>query len=200
MSTEAFSALTYPVLRDEATVRIQEQARVRGHAAGYADGAALARAEAAEAAEAARQAAAAAEQQARARAKELMGSLNAAADALHSRTVPVLETLEHQLADAAVQIAEALLGRELQRSEDSALSALHRALNPATPAPVHTIRMNPADLAAVPEDCRSQIQAALVADPSLGRGDAVAEYPEGYLDARLSSAVVRLKAALTEDA
>jgi len=200
LSSEAFSALAYPVLRDEATVRIQEQARVRGHAAGYADGAALARAEAAEAAEAARQAAAAAEQQARVRVNELISSLNTAVDALHARTVPVLEALEHQLADAAVQIAEALLGRELETSEDSARSALHRALNPATPAPVHTIRMNPADLAAVPDECRSQIRAVLVADPSLGRADAVAEYPDGYLDARLSTALARLKAALAEDA
>lgn len=200
LSSEVFSALAYPVLRDEAAARIQEQARVRGHAAGYADGAALARVEAAAAAETARLAAAAAEQQARIRVNELISTLNAAVDALHARTVPVLEALEHQVADAAVQVAEALLGRELSSTADSARSALHRALNPAVPAPVHTIRMNPLDLAAVPEDCRSQLQAALVPDPALQRADAVAEYPEGYLDARLSTALARLKAALAEDA
>ena len=196
MSSEVFSALAYPVLRDEAVARIEEQARVRGHAAGYADGAARARVEAAEAQQRARAAEAEAAQQAQVRVNEVLASLNAAVDALHARTLPVLEALEHQVAAAAVELAEALLQRELRAGEDSARSALSRALNPATPAPVHTIRMNPRDLAALPEELGSQVQAALVPDPSLDRAEAVAEYPNGYLDARLSTAVNRIKAAL----
>ena len=37
---------------------------------------------------------------------------------------------------------------------------------------------------------------ALVGDPSLNRGDAEADYPHGLLDARLSTAVDRVRAVL----
>jgi flagellar assembly protein FliH len=38
----------------------------------------------------------------------------------------------------------------------------------------------------------------LVADPQLARGDAVAELADGYLDARLSTALARVRRVLEE--
>lgn len=196
MSPDGFSALTYPSLKDENRERIEAEARTRGHAAGYAAGAAQARTDAALEAEVAAQRAEREAARAETRVQETVASLNAAVRAAGAQAVPVLETLEHQIASAAMEIAEALLGRELGRAEDSALSALQRALNPDVPAPVSIIRMNPADLAALPEKTRAEVAAELVADPSLDRGDAVAEYPHGFLDARLSTAVERMRSAL----
>lgn len=196
MSPDGFSALTYPSLKDENRERIEAEARTRGHAAGYAAGAAQARIDAALAAEVTAQCAEREAARAEARVQEKIAALNTAARAAGAQAVPVLDTLEQQIAAAAMEIAEALLGRELDRAEDSALSALQRALNPAVPAPVSIIRMNPADLSALPEKNRVEVDAELVADPSLGRGDAVAEYPHGFLDARLTTAVERMRTAL----
>jgi flagellar assembly protein FliH len=39
---------------------------------------------------------------------------------------------------------------------------------------------------------------ALVADPTLAPGDAVSEFPGGYLDARIESAVERARCALAD--
>lgn len=197
MSTETvFSALSYPAIHNPARDRAEEEARTRGHAAGYAAGAAQARREAAVAAAAAEERSVLAAEQAEARVRSALNALNTAVSTLNTRTVPVLETMEAQVASAAVEIAEALLGRELSTAEDSGLSALQRALNPDVPGKVHTIRMNPADLAAIPENTRAEVNASLVGDPSLASGDAVAEYPNGFLDARLSSALIRLKSAI----
>lgn len=197
MSTNAaFSALSYPAIQNPARDRAEEEARTRGHAAGYAAGAARARQEAAVAAAAAEDRSALEAAQAELRVRSALGALNAAVSALNTRTVPTLEAMEAQVASAAVEIAEALMGRELSAAEDSGLSALQRALNPDVPAPVHTIRMNPADLAAIPANMLAEAGANLVGDPSLAPGDAVAEYPNGFLDARLSSALTRLKTAI----
>lgn len=196
MSPDGFSALTYPSLKDENRERIEAEARTRGHAAGYAAGAAQARIDAAIEAEVTAERTVREAARAEARVQETIAALNTAARAAGAQAVPVLEALESQVAAAAMEIAEALIGRELARDEDSALSALQRALNPAVPAPVTIIRMNPADLAALPEKCRAEVDAGLVADPSLARGDAVAEYPHGFLDARLSTAVERMRTVL----
>lgn len=197
MSTEQeFAPLAYPILPSSERSRIEEQARASGHAAGYAAGAAAARADANVAREIADQVAARELEAGALKVRRALTVLNAASAALDARTVPVLESVERQLAGAAVEIAEALIGRELSSSEDSARAALQRAMNPNVPAPVHTVRMNPADLSALPEDVRAGTAATLVSDASLQPGDAVAEYPSGILDARLSTAVARFKAAL----
>lgn len=193
---QVFAPLAYPILPSSERSRIEEQARAAGHAAGYAAGASAARADAQVAREMADHRAAQELESGALKISRALSVLNATSAALDARTVPVLETVEHQLAAAAVEIAEALIGRELSTGEDSARAALHRALNPEAPAPVHTVRMNPADLASLSDEVRAGAAADLVPDASLAPGDAVAEYPAGILDARLSTAVARFKAAL----
>lgn len=199
MSTETFAPLAYPVLSDPDRDLIEEKARTRGHAAGYAAGMADARSDAAVAREMADQRLAAEAATAREAVERTIALANRAAAAMSAAATPVLETLEHQVAAAALEIAEALIGRELIRTEDSAASALMRALNPEVPATVSVVRLNPEDLSVLTEVQRGAIQAELVADPALSRGDAIAEYQAGILDARLGTAVARLRAALAGD-
>jgi flagellar assembly protein FliH len=60
--------------------------------------------------------------------------------------------------------------------------------------------MNPADIAVLAAQGVTQgIGVELVPDSSLKRGDAMAQYPEGWLDARLGTALARACTALLED-
>jgi flagellar assembly protein FliH len=170
----------------------------RGHAAGYAAGLRQAVTVAA-----ARDAQRSAEHEAvlageRARTDRALAVLDAAAQALEHRSAPVLADADTQLAAAALSLAEAVVGRELSDAPAGARAALARALSAPDSAAVVSVRLNPDDLAVLGDDAaRSRV--TLVADPRLDRGDAVAVYPDGELDARIASALGRVAAALTGD-
>lgn len=176
-----------------------------GYAAGWAQG----RQQAAELA--AREAAELAELTARReaeRAAEAERSLTAvlvAADRLEQRTLPLLADLEDEVMRAAVTIAEALLGRELRLSPEPAMDALRRALVQVPEGRPVTVRLNPADLAALtpqtgdgtPDEVDGR-PVVLVADPGLNPGEAVADSGALTVDARLSTAVARVKELLDQ--
>ncbi|MBO9553081.1 FliH/SctL family protein [Cellulomonas sp.] len=175
-----------------------ESARAEGFAAGFAAGAR----EAARVAELhAREALAARlaqESEAAAVTARALDVLAACADAARARTEPVVADLQARLQLAALELAEALLGTELADHERSGRAALVRALRHADEIEAVTVRLHPADLAALqaagadaPRD-----GLVLVADASLVPGDAVAEHADGYLDARLTTAVARARRAL----
>ncbi|MGI5169949.1 FliH/SctL family protein [Spirillospora sp. CA-253888] len=177
------------------------EARAAGYAAGWAEGRAQAkraaeteaaeRARAAEAAEAAR-----AETAARA-----VAALGRAAARLEGRVVPVAAELEDQVVRAAFQIAEAIVGRELATAADPGGDALARALALAPAGPPVTVRLHPADHAALTGGGDGRIEAdgrtvTLVADADLRPGDATAECEATAIDARLESALRRVEEAL----
>ena len=56
--------------------------------------------------------------------------------------------------------------------------------------------MNPQDLALLELDTVPGTGIALVADPTLARGDALTAFDEGFLDARIATALERACAAL----
>ncbi|WP_448070892.1 FliH/SctL family protein [Georgenia yuyongxinii] len=178
-----------------------------GYAAGYAAGfnagskaAAVAAADAErrrEAEEAARAARRAAD------AESALTVLAQTAAAARARTAPVVGQALETLARAAVELAEALLGAELADDDTSARTALTRALTEAGEDDVVRVRLNPDDhahlramLEAQPGTLDIPAGIELVPDPALGRGDAVSELTEGFLDARLGTAVARARAAL----
>jgi len=201
MSTEAqFSPMSFPPLRDNRHERAEEQARARGHAAGYAAGyAAGLRAAAAEVKE--QKARLQAEHEAvvqngRLRVERAIQALNAAASALQQRTAPVLAEAQDTLAAAAMDLAEAVLGCELADGSRSARAALSRALTGVDTATVQTVRMHPVDLSLLEPEVRRQAGVQFVPDATLERGDAVTEFADGYLDAKIGSALARAKAAL----
>jgi flagellar assembly protein FliH len=131
--------------------------------------------------------------------------LESAAAALHARTAPILLEADDELAAAAIALAEAILGSELSDAATGAKAALKRALSAPDSEAAVAVRLHPADLALLETELASTLttttmtttaQVTWVPDPSLARGDAVAEYPDGELDARIGSALERARAAL----
>jgi len=182
---------------DGGTGHAVEQARAAGWAAGWAAGtrAAADAARAQRAAAAAEHAAAEANRDARLSAA--VAVLARAAEAAVARVVPVLDAAAATLDEGAVLLAEAVLGAELADGEDRARATLRRALSVPLDAGVQTVRLHPSDvaaLAAVSVDLPAGVQ--LVADPTLRPGDAVSELADGFLDARISTAVERAARAL----
>jgi flagellar assembly protein FliH len=177
-----------------------EKARAAGWSAGWAAGTRAA-AEAAQTQRATLHAEHVAAEAARdAQVGAALAVLRRAAEAVAARTVPVLEEAAATLDEGAVLLAQTVLGAELADGEDRARAALARALSLPLDAGVQTIRLHPADLAvltaagAARDDVPAGVQ--LVADASLRPGDAVSELPDGFLDARISTAVERALHAL----
>ena len=195
-----FFPMTFPSL--PATAQ-QEQAdadsRAAGHAAGYAAGLRAAGAELA-----GQKAALDAEHRAAllhdaARTDQAIVVLTAAALALDSRLLPVVSDAQDAIAASALDLAETIIGAELANSERSAKAALARALAAVDPATITTIRLNPLDLSVLDENVRAASAVSFTADASLARGGAIADLPLGYLDARITTAVARARAAILGD-
>ena len=194
-----FAAVTFPTLRGDVQERVEAQAKARGHAAGFTEGLRQARAEA-DAALARQQA----EHQAslkhdQARTDRAIQTLNQATAALQARTVPVLDDVRNVLAHASIEIAQAILGYELGDVERSARAALARAFAGDDPHAVHTVRLHPDDLGVLQAEVRERADVTFTADPTLSRGDAIAEYPDGFLDATIATALARATNTLLQE-
>jgi flagellar assembly protein FliH len=197
---QMFSAVSFPIIRGDHDEALDVQARASGHAAGYAAGLRAASIELAE-----RTARLEAEHDAlmrhgQARLDRAIEIMATASLALARRTVPVLAEAHDLLAGSAFALAEAILGRELSNEETSAAAAVKRALASVDPALVVTVRLNPLDLAVFDDETLAATGVTFTPDPELARGDAVTELPIGYLDARITTAVARAKAAILGEA
>ena len=183
-----------------------ERARTEALAAGYAEGWAQGQREAKVAAQAAQARARAAEQEeAQARAATLdraLGAVLAAADQLAQQEVPVAAELESAVLHGAVELAEALLGRELAESPERGLDALRRVMALAPETGIVTVRLHPEDLATLGAPDGGYVlngrEIILRADPGLSPGDAIAEQGTSTIDARLAEAIRRVRAALDQ--
>lgn len=199
MSIEAsFSPAAFPALRSGALEAVELRSRASGHAAGYAAGLREAAEEIAERAARQQEEAAAAIAEGELRVQRAVAALRAATVALERRTVPVLAQAQDAIAATAIELAEAIVGRELSDADTAAASALHRALADVVLELVHRVRLNPDDLAALDAEVIAAAGITLIPDPSLDRGDAITEFEDGYLDARVSSALERARAAILE--
>ena len=202
MSTDAgFGRIAFPRLRDEEQDRVAAQSRAEGHAAGYTEGLRLAAEDVARRTDQINAEHAANERFGEAQIDHAVSLLAAATRALNERTVPVIQQVESTLVHTALELAEAILGTELSQTEPSARRALERALRPADQvdrSEIHTIRMHPKDLADLRAHTRGLEGIQFVSDSRLERGDAMTEFSEGFLDARISTAFARAKVALGE--
>ena len=194
---QVFARMDFPQVRQPDHAATNE-AFVRGHAAGYAAGLQVAAAELAAKRAALEEAYAALRDELRAQTEAVIGTLNQAAQALHHRNAPVISSIENVLAAAAVELAEAVLGHELgcEDRRQVTRSAIERALAHTQPEEIISVHLHPGDLAVLSEADVNAVGVRLVSDPSLDRGDALAMLPAGFLDARISSALKRAKAAL----
>ena len=118
--------------------------------------------------------------------------MQATAGGLHARTSVALAASDEELLATAVALATALVGHELADAEGSALAAVRRALAAADPAPVVAVRLAPEDLEVVA--AATDVTVPLEADATLTRGDAVAVLAEGLVDARITTALERVRA------
>lgn len=127
---------------------------------------------------------------------EAVRALGAAAAALRSRTVPVLEAASTVLVESALLLAERIVGKELSNHSFGAKAALDRAMGGIDGTTVRQVRMNPQDIALLELLTVPGTSIALVADPTVSRGDALTAFDEGFLDARICAALERASAAL----
>ena len=187
-----------------AAAGVDARARAAGYAAGWTAGA---RAAAAAGAEQQRRLA---EEHERAEAErdaavgDALGLLGRAVAAASGRTVPVLDDARRAVYQAALDLAAAVLQRELAPGPGSARALLERALALPVEVGVHTVRMHPRDLAEVQAllatgSARLPVGVALTADALLAPGDAVSVHPAGLLDARIATALDRAREILLED-
>lgn len=136
----------------------------------------------------------------RADAAIALASAQAALEAATSRVSElaslVLAESDAALVAAAIELAESILGRELSDGETSARVALTRAFSTIDQDAVLDVRLSPVDLAVLAANGIESTTVRMIADPSLARGDAVVDVPEGRIDARISSALDRARAEI----
>ena len=95
--------------------------------------------------------------------------------------------------DLALQIAEAVLGRELAVASDPGADAIARCLEIAPSTGDLVARLHPDDATRLGEVLGlADRQLTVVADPSLQPGDAVVTINDSMIDARLAEALRRV--------
>jgi flagellar assembly protein FliH len=123
-----------------------------------------------------------------------------AADQLHRRELPVLDEMGQTLLEAALSLAEAVLDRELQGLDDTALLALRRSVSPLPGNGPVRVRLSPADHAELTQHTSRPAWEGrdldLVADAALRPGEAVAEADGALVDGRIAAALERARATL----
>jgi flagellar assembly protein FliH len=187
----------------ELSERVRAQARATGYAEGWGEGqrAALLAAQAV----AVQQAASArVADLARAAAFErAMGAVTGAVRAMDARVVLDVAALEDHVLRAAWQIAEELLGRELAAAAEPGRDALRRAMSLVPADAAVTVLLNRDDYEALTgattaehEYVHEGRRVLLRPEAGLASGDAIAECAATTVDARLATAVDRVRKAL----
>ncbi|RNL80238.1 FliH/SctL family protein [Nocardioides marmorisolisilvae] len=166
-------------------------ARSQGYSIGWAEGQRQARQQAAREAAAAEDARRAAEDRRAAEHAGALAALAAAAADLHAATARTCAAIEEQASDLAWELTRELLGHEL--SIDG-VDVVRRVLNLLPDAPVVAVRLHPDDIAGAAALAEQGVP--LLADSSLGRGDALIESADHVLDLRLDLALERVREAL----
>jgi flagellar assembly protein FliH len=199
LTSPSFTAIAFPAVRNRPDTEAEGQAQARGYAAGYARGAREAERELAERRARLDAEAAVAAEHAEAVLRRRIGAVDAMLRALEARLEPVVESAQHSLAVSAFELAEAILGTELGDDETSAKAVVARVLSGVDATQATTVRVSPAELPLLTNLFGGHESISLVADHSLVRGDAVAELPNGFLDARITTALSRARCALLEE-
>jgi flagellar assembly protein FliH len=197
-----FGRISFPRIDVEEKAKADETARAQGHAAGYAAGLRAATVEIDRIKLDLQNEHEQGERLVAAKMDRGVRVLNAAAEALDQRILPVLVDAESTLVACALQLAEAIIGTELSRTEPSARRALDRAMrtvDAGDTAKAHSIRMNPDDLPLLDATTVRLSGVRLVADAQINRGDAIAEFSDGILDARIETALARAQKILLAD-
>jgi flagellar assembly protein FliH len=140
-------------------------------------------------------------------ARLLLQALAEAVDQLEHAAREARVQDEDAILHAAVDVAEALIGRELTDDNLATRSALARALGLAPAHEAVTVRLNPAVFGALSEDDFQGLLAAVSEssgrsikfepDPTLAVGDALASSTATSIDARLGEGLRRVREHLS---
>jgi flagellar assembly protein FliH len=187
----------------ELTERVRAQARATGYAEGWGEGHQAAQLTAQ---------AVGLQQAASARLADLaraaafdraVAAVVGAVGNIERRVVLDVAALEDRVLQTAWQIAETLLGRELAISAEPGRDALRRAMSLVPPDGPVTVLLNPDDYLILTGSTASECEQVhngrpvlLRPSPGLAAGDALAECAMTTVDARLASAVERVRKAL----
>ncbi len=185
----------------EATAQARPSAEAEGYTAGYAAGWAAAAESAAIENEHARLAA---DRAVRARLEQLdraVAALSDAATTLARTALPAYAEAADHLGPAAMEIVEALLGRELELAPVNIIESVRRALLAAPSDAAVTMHLNPDDAATVLElhpdlDVELGRPVRVVADAALRPGSAVAVHDAAHIEVCLSSSLERVRKEL----
>ena len=181
----------------------QRQARAVGYAQGWAQGLREAAAGQAVLAEQARLERAAATEAQAAGVSSAVRAVLAAADQVRQTVVEVTDELSDRMLAAAIELAAVLLGQQLTDPHTAATAVLRRVLPEVPDGQPVTIRLSQPDydtltgpggaalMAAVEASAQGRI--SLECDPSLAPGDALARSAATSIDARLTTALSRLR-------
>ncbi len=176
--------------------RSRDAARAQGFAAGWAEGRRVARDQVADAE---RQHSERLEAHLRAQVahqQSVTAALEAAVARCTETARATAEQISGQAVELALQIAEAVLGRELAVAADPGADALRRALVAVEPEVAVVVRMHPADRDALDPAVLAGRPSSVVADPAVRRGDAVVETESTVVDATLTAALARVREVL----
>jgi flagellar assembly protein FliH len=123
--------------------------------------------------------------------------VEAALSRLDQRLGELADHLSSSTVDLALEIAEAVLAREVRTAQDPGADAIARCLDLLPPLGEMVVRLHPDDAEAfdqVPEAGSREI--VVVPDGHLNPGDAIISVDETTVDARLSASLERVAEAL----
>ncbi|WP_233498607.1 FliH/SctL family protein [Blastococcus sp. TF02A-26] len=182
----------------EELARLRERAHQEGFAAGHAEGVAASAGALAEAERAAQERLADVQNRWERRLVSATAALGAAATHLEDTAVPVAEELREEVLHAVLVLVEDLLGRELATLDSAGVDALRRVMTLLPTDAPSVVRLHPDDLAEVPAEALAALppSVTVVGDLAVERAGAVAESGVQRVDARLSTALARVREAL----
>lgn len=177
--------------------RSHQAARAQGYAKGWAEGRRVALTRATEEAESVRRAAELDQDRRDTEHAHALAALDAAVAQVQAQLAEALDDLAARVVPVALELAAAIVGREIATATDPGADALRRALTQVDPAVEVIVRMHPEDRVLLDPALLEERPVTVVADPSLSRGDAVAETPDHVVDATLATALERVREVLT---
>lgn len=177
--------------------RSHQAARAQGYATGWAEGRRVALARAADEAKAVRRAAEEAEARREAEHRDALAALDAAVAQVGVRLAEAVDALAGQTVHVALELTEAILGREVATAADPGGDALRRAMSLVAPQVAVTVRIHPKDRATLDPDALGDSTVTVLDDPTLEPGDAIAETEDTLVDATIRAALDRVREVLT---
>jgi flagellar assembly protein FliH len=181
-------------LLGQVAAQARAAAEAQGYAVGWAQGRRQAEEEAAAAARESAQRAAEAEARREAEHQAALAALAQAAADVRAVLDRLTARVEEQATTLAWELTETLVGREVQVAPSA--DVITRVLQASPAGALATVRLHPEHVEADAVQMLREAGLTVVADPGLGRGDALVECDGSVADLRISEALERVRQVL----